>query len=765
MRALFALFLLLAASFSCFGQILREGYDNNGTSANLSETILNVSNVSGGQFGKLFSQPVDGAIYAQPLYVANLTINGAAHNVVYVATMNDVLYAFDADTPQSYLWKTDLKVNGATAVVSQDRNITDTIGIESTPVIDAGTATMYLVAYTYENGTRVYRLHALDLIAGSEKFGGPVTIAATASGVTFSPALQMQRPALGIAGGQVLVGFGSFSDQGAYHGWVLAYAAGPGLAPTAAYCTTPTGAQGAIWQAGRGPVIDSSGNIYFATANGTYDGASNFGDSFIKLTSSLSLSDWFAPATFGSLAGEDLDLGSTGPLLIPGTTFLVGGGKAGILYLVNTASMGHETINDAGAIQEISLGSGIINGPAYYARTSSPGPWLYIWPNGGSALTAYQFNGATFNTTPVSRSSITSPVNSFSAALAVSANGSAPGTGLVWASMPLNSDGYDGGVNPGVLRVFDASNLTTELWDSNLSAARDGVGLWPKFRSPLVVNGKVYLGSVTDLTHGQAAFLSIYGLLSPASSASANSATFISRDLATQGNWPGVYGADGYSLAASVQSLPYYAALNVTTPYAAWTWSYPTGDPRGLMILPPTRIGGAWFNNSFVADVTVTGTHMVSIYAVDWDSRARSETVHVLDGTTLAILDSETLSPFTNGVWLSWNVSGHVKIIVTDLTGPNAVLSGVFFGPAYGTSAGGSSGKQSVGATTGVGAASAVISWPAISGATSYIILSSTSASGPFTQVGASTSATFTNTTVQHGMTYYYQIVPVVAVQ
>ena len=341
-----------------------------------------------------------------------------------------------------------------------------------------------------------------------------------------------------------------------------------------------------------------------------------------------------------------------------------------------------------GAIQEISLGSGIMNGPAYYARTTSPGPWLYIWPNGGSALTAYQFNGATLqHHACVAKLDNGSPVNSFSAALAVSANGSAPGTGLVWASMPLNADGYDGGVNTGVLRVFDASNLTTELWDSNISATRDGVGLWPKFRSPLVVNGKVYLGSVTDLTHGQTASLSIYGLPSQAGSASANSATFISRDLATQGNWPGVYGADGYSLAASVQSLPYYATLNVTTPTAAWTWAYPTFDPRGLMILPPTRIGGAWFSNSFVADVTVTGTHMVSVYAVDWDSQGRSETVQVLDGTTLAILDSETLSPFTNGVWLSWNVSGHIKIIVTDLTGPNAVLSGMFFEPAYGSSA------------------------------------------------------------------------------
>jgi len=181
------------------------------------------------------------------------------------------------------------------------------------------------------------------------------------------------------------------------------------------------------------------------------------------------------------------------------------------------------------------------------------------------------------------------------------------------------------------------------------------------------------------------------------------------------------------------------------------------------MILPPTRIGGAWFNNSFVADVTVTGTHMVSIYAVDWDSRGRSETVQVLDGTTLAILDSETLSPFTNGVWLSWNVSGHVKIILTDLTGPNAVLSGVFFGPASGSSGAGPLGSSSS-AGAGTAAASAVISWPAIGGATSYIILSSTSASGPFRQVGASTSTTFADTNVQHGMTYYYQIVPVVAV-
>jgi hypothetical protein len=155
---------------------------------------------------------------------------------------------------------------------------------------------------------------------------------------------------------------------------------------------------------------------------------------------------------------------------------------------------------------------------------------------------------------------------------------------------------------------------------------------------------------------------------------------------------------------------------------------------------------------------------MVSVYAVDWDSQGRSETIQVLDGTTLAILDSQTLSPFTNGVWLSWDVSGHVKIIATDLTGPNAVLSGVFFEPASGSSGAGPIGSSSS-AGAGTGAAAAVISWPAISGATSYIILSSTSASGPFTQVGASTSTTFTDTTVQHGMTYYYQIVPVVAVQ
>ncbi|MGH9691133.1 MAG: hypothetical protein ACRD4C_08680 [Candidatus Acidiferrales bacterium] len=705
----------LLGSVAAFAQvsITTEAYDNNRTASNLNETVLNTSNVNVDQFGKLFSQPVDGSVYAQPLYVPNVTIHGAAHNVVYVATMNDSVYAFDADsnsgTNVSPLWKVSFtNPPSVTAPVSQDGNIDGVFGIESTPVIDTTTGTIYAVALTEESSQFVYRLHALDITNGTEKFGGPVVISGSVSGagpgssggtLAFDPNQHQQRPALALANGTIFVAFGSFGDEGTWHGWIMGYNAG-NLSKTATTCITPNGSDGAIWMSGRGPVIDSSNNVYYVTANGDYDGVGNFGDAFVKFSTTngqLALTDWFAPDDFLFLAENDDDLGASGPLMIPGTNVILGGGKTGLLFVLNASSLGHESTGNPHVIQEIDLGSGagIFNGPAFYNRTAGAGPWLYIWPNGGF-LTAYRFNGSSFDATPVSQSTFTSQSVSYSASLAVSANGNTPGTGIVWAAMPATPNNFDGGTSPGILYAFDASNLGTVLWNSNTMANRDSAGIWSKFRSPVVANGKVYLGSFQNFSSGAPGALNVYGLLPIASGSPTATAAFIAKDSTTSGSWQGTYGGDGHILAGSSQALPSYGAFSVNGG-STWTWASSTTDPRGLQVPTGGRIAVAWYNTTTPFNVTANftdgQTHKLSLYLVDWDNHGRSEIVQVLDAGTGIPLDTENVTNFSGGVYLSWNISGNVIVTFAGTSGPNSVLSGVFFGGGSQSGSGGSGGS------------------------------------------------------------------------
>ncbi len=742
------LFAMLAVCASlAHGQttIPSESYDGNRTVANLNETILNTSNVNATQFGKLFSLPVDGAIYAQPLYIPNVSIHGSSHNVVYVATMDDVAYAFDADVNTVPLWMVDFKNPPAvTAVISQDGNITDNIGIESTPVIDVSSGTLFLVTYTHENTNDVYRLHALDITSGTEKFGGPVVISAT-GGPAFDPAQEMQRPGLAFVNGQVFVAFGSFGDTGTYHGWIMAYAEQQGLPQTSVLCITPTGSEGAIWMSGRAPVVDSSGNLYYITANGTYDGTSNFGESFAKYATSgaLSLLDWFTPADFATLNSNDEDLGASGPLLIPGTNLILGGGKDGLLYVVNTANMGHEWAGDSQIVQSFNVGGSIYPGPAFYNHTDGLGPSLYIWPQSGY-LAAYHFNGTTFDTPPVSKSLIQAQTTSYAAALAVSANGSTPGTGIVWASMPSAPNGYDGGAISAVLRAFDANDLTHELWDSQMDASRDNAGLWSKFRSPVVANGRVYVGSVTNNNQVIGASLSVYGLISGGSSGPSATATFLTTDSTTKGNWQSLYGVDGHSIPGVSQTIPTYATFSVPNSNPYYTWATNTSDPRAL-----ASSATCWWNPSgFSIDLTVSGTHQISLYAVDWDNLGRVETITVTDAGTGTILDTRSLSNFSGGVYLLWNISGNVVITVTPTSGPNSVISGIFFDPVSGT---------------GTRSATGSWSWPALTGTASYNVYKGSSSSGPWTLLTSTTSTSFADSTLVSGQTEYYKVTAVIA--
>lgn len=505
-------------------------YDNSRTGLDLDETTLTTSNVNAREFGKLASFAVDGQIYAQPLYIPNVAIAGkGTHNVLYVATMNNSIYAFDADaTTSTVLWNRNFNnaAAGVTPVpygdveISTETDINGPIGIEGTPTIDTPGSTLYLVARTKEQGAYVQRLHAVDIRSGAELPNSPVVITASArqtSGVivSFDPKKQNQRVPLVVANGMVYITWASHNDIGPYHGWVIAYhtaqqASGP---LTQAYVLNDTldGTYGGIWQAGSAPVIDGSGNLYFGTGNGDWNGTTNFGQSVIKVSPQLKVLDYFTPDNWQVESNNDVDLGCGGMVLIPGTNFLLEGSKQGIFYLLNTASMGHMVSGNTQIPQIFGAAAGHIHsGPAYY-DSPSRGPLVYIWAE-NDYLKAFHFNGTVLDTHPISESTFKDPGGMPGGFLVVSANSTAANTGILWANVPYSGDAAHQTV-PGVLRAFDANNLATELWDSHMNATRDDFGNFAKDVPPVVANGKVYMATFSSN-------VAVYGLLSGSGNAS-----------------------------------------------------------------------------------------------------------------------------------------------------------------------------------------------------------------------------------------------------
>src|SRR5215510_3664037 len=352
---------------------------------NLQEFALTSSTVNAGTFGKLFSRAVDGQIYAQPLHVANLTIAGAKHNVVYVATQHSSVYAFDADgkTTTPFWHRSFINPAAGITTIAKPANalISPEISISSTPVIDVSTSTLYVSVSTSENGSIVHRLHALSLTTGAEKFGGPVMVQGSVPGtypalavngrVPFVPKQHLQRPALLLLNGNVYIAYGSNGDALPYNGWLFAYsAAGTGvLHQVAVFCTSPDKGASAIWQSGNGPAADLSSNIYVATGNGPFDlntGGRDAGNTVLKLalqSGALVRLDYFTPFNTAQLTADDLDLGAGGPILPPtqsgaaAPSLLVVGGKDGKIYLINRANMGK--FNSAGNnnVQTLALGN------------------------------------------------------------------------------------------------------------------------------------------------------------------------------------------------------------------------------------------------------------------------------------------------------------------------------------------------------------------------------------------------------------------------
>ena len=347
--------IVLATYGYCYAQLNITGnrYDLNRTAANLLESVLTTSNVQPSSFGNVGSYTVEGAIFAQPLYLSNVNISGAGtHNVLYVATMHDVVYAFDADHPDVFLWKRDFRGPGVSAATQNyGALLGDALGILSTPVIDIQSNRIFVVAATNEGNSTVYRIHSMDISSGADTVPA-VQIEAAASGNSLDFPHDIQRAGLVLSNGQLYIAFsGNPEDTQPYHGWILTYDMNT-LQPTGVFLTTIANG-GAVWQSGGAPPVDSAENVYFLTGNGfdnkAVDGVSNFSQTLLKIShhsSSLSLVDWFAPSNWSFLYQFDLDLSCNGPMLIPGTDLIGFGSKNADIYLMHSNALGKLTPND-----------------------------------------------------------------------------------------------------------------------------------------------------------------------------------------------------------------------------------------------------------------------------------------------------------------------------------------------------------------------------------------------------------------------------------
>jgi autotransporter-associated beta strand protein len=517
-------------------------YDNTRAGANTNEVLLTLANVNVNTFGRLFTYSLDGYVYAEPLIVTNVAIPGqGTHNVVYVATENDSVYAFDADnntgTNGGLLWHTNLGIaalsnnqefggryNGGSYI-----DIVPEVGITGTPVIDPVSGTLYVDVLTREVTTTTnyyHRIHALKITNGIEQPYSPVVVTASVPGtgvdssngmVSFNARQQNQRPALTLAGGNLYVAYGSFADTDPFHGWVIGFNA-TNLVQLTNYIfnTTPNATtaafganagEGALWMGGNGLNVDANTNLYFETANGSFSANTNGGDysdSFVKLSTSnnLVVADYFTPYDQQVLANGDDDLGSGGPLLLPdcvGSTnhphLIVGCGKEGKIYLLDRDFMGnYNSANDNQIVQEIpNAVGGTWSSPAYFNNQ------IY-YQGSGDVMKAFLITNGVIVTSPISKSATS--YGYFGATPVISANGT--NNVIAWST----DSGAYAGSGPGVLHAYNATNLALELYNSSQNLARDNPGGAVKMTTPTVANGKVYVGAEYALSvYGNAIFL------------------------------------------------------------------------------------------------------------------------------------------------------------------------------------------------------------------------------------------------------------------
>lgn len=515
--------------------VLTQHNDNTRAGLNNNETSLTTANVTTAHFGKLYSLSVDDQVYSQPLMVGNLSIGSGEHNVLFVATVSNTVYAFDGDNGTLY-WKKNYTVSGMRTPNAQDMNsgwcnpytdFKNNIGIVGTPVIDSAAQTIFFVARSTDGTHFVQYLHAVNIITGNEQKGSPELISASVPGtgdgniagtVYFDPMRNNQRQGLVLVNGTVFISFSSHCDWNPYHGWILGYNEQT-LQQQYIYNDTPDGENGGIWQSGQGIAADAVGNLYVTTGNGTvgqgndYSSSSNGtqdngpnpdptnlrdrAESALKLTpsgSTLQVSSYFTPMNYYNLNMNDLDYGVMGTFLIPNSNYYVSGCKDGNIYLLDKNNLGGYSSASNQVQQTVSINASMHCQPAYYKGASNE--YVYIWSE-NDQLRALSFNRSsnTFESNQIV-STLNGPTGDCGADLAVSSNGTASGTGILWATYASSGDAGNT-VSPGILRAFDANDITKELWNSD-QAPNDYMGAYAKFSTPTIANGHVYVPTFSN---------------------------------------------------------------------------------------------------------------------------------------------------------------------------------------------------------------------------------------------------------------------------
>jgi hypothetical protein len=657
-----------ALSGTLFAQVNVATYHNDvaRTGQNTQETVLTPANVNSNLFGKLLSVPVDGVVYAQPLYLSAINIGGGRHNVLYVATEHDSVYAIDADTGTIYAQVSLLPAGGSTVNSGTDLGCSDLVqevGITGTPVIDPASGTLYVVASSKVGSTFLQYLHALDVTTLQEKLNGPVAIQAsvagtgydaTASRITFNAKQENQRPALLLDAGHVVITWAAHCDTDPYHGWIISYNAAT-LAQEATLNTSPNGNRGGIWMSGAGPSADGAGNIYLATGNGTWNGSSDLGDSVLKLSApsggSFGVLDYFTPYDQGTLASEDKDLGAGGLMVLPplpsGQQLLAQQGKAGTIYLLDSSNLGKYCINlmpacsnnDPQIVQEIvDASAGIWGAPAYWNGN-------VYWAGTNDTVKAYSLNAGGSGMLSVSPTSHTAQSFGYPGLTpAISANGNA--NAILWG---LHA-------SPATLYAYDATNLGNLLYNSAQAANnRDSPGSTVKFVSPVIANGKVYFGTQNSVV--------AYGLLSASVSPAASPVLSPA---------PGIYtSAQSVALTDSTPGAAIYYTTDGTTPSVHSTVYAGTPLPITVSTTVQALAAASGFSNSavssgsYVINAQGIGTVSVNLSSVD------NVTGIAADGTTVQNAgldgDSYAYSATLLGTSISWAGSSF------SLTGPGSL--------------------------------------------------------------------------------------------
>ena len=657
--------------------------DNARTGQNTSETILNTSNVNVNQFGKLFAMPTDDQVYAQPLYVPGITINGGVHNVLIIATENDSVYAYDADSSGTLLWKASMvdaahgasagetSLNNANTIACGDMQTH--IGITGTPVIDLASQTIYVEAKSTNGTSFFHRLHALDLPTGNEKTPGPVVIDATVSGtgdgstngqlVFHSMSLHhLNRPGLLLLNGTIYIAYASHCDISPYHGWLFAYDEAT-FALKSVYVTTPNGGLGGFWMSGAGVAADASGNIFIASGNGDFDTtnvpAKETGDTILKLGTTsqiLTQSDYFAPENQASLQANDADLGSSGVLLLPDQPgsfphILVEAGKQGQIYVVNrdqmTTGNSHYCsgcANDPEIIEESSTVGGMFNMPAYWNDT------LYFWGTNDVLKSIPVTNGLP-DFTHVTGS--TPQLGFPGAGLSISSNGTTAGTGIVWAINATQYGSPGPGPGPAVLYAYDATNIPTMLYNSGQNPTRDGAGNAVKFAVPTVANGKVYVGTSTAVD--------VYGLLPVISNLSSTSGPVGSPVTITGVNFGPAQGSSTVTFNGKAATTTSWSPTSIAT-------SVPAGATSGNVIITVNGVA----SNGVTFTVTTTSS-APSVSNLNPSSGPVGAGV-TITGTNFGSSGTVTFNGTAAGV-TSWSATSIATSVPTGATTGNVVVT------------------------------------------------------------------------------------------